>query len=759
MVSRLVYEPTSKKRNLDRVTHLGVPTVLVAQVWFGKRATSLVKGISMRIVCLFVIIASLGFGCANEASDAGVTASECVQNDLVGQCPPNTTAQLSADSEAVCNQSTSVSVDGLLSSGEGEVSNVCVGAGSCKLVCELIAPCMFGVERVSPTDGVICYIPDGGCGDGECEAGETPQDCPQDCATDCEPNSARCSNGQLERCSASGEREEPVTCEDGQRCEESEDGSSASCVATDCGDGVVTSPEECDDGNEVNNDECTNQCTVPRCGDGIINGSEECDEGDDVNSDEVADTCRANCTEPVCGDGVKDVMRGEACDDGNLDNGDECTDECVLATCGDGIVDGNEGCDDGLNNSDDTPDACRANCTNPRCGDGIIDPTNNEACDNGDANTLYCEYGDMSCSVCNHDCEEAAGQVSYCGDGTEQEGEGCDDGNQATENCPYGEERCTVCNATCDTVDGATSFCGDGVEQERSGEACDDGPLNGDNNTCTDSCEIATCGDGFHLTSIENTNADAFEYCDDGNDINVEDGCNESCELTERLEANQPNGCMSNSGPCPINPGRILNGNCLLQRCYYTNPLPLYGAENTSQRSGFIHGNLAYVPNTNSSDTDVFGFEQTCGYPDLDSHRGTDCTGANSAVYYFEVDYDIVNAEEPFIVKQDCNGVSGGGEEPSCVRNLANFCDDDDNRQVCNDLPAGKNRAYWCSVAGRVGDYRIWLQNTAGASMDYTLRVREKVGTSNCSYLTLVGPGGGFPGGGIPGGGIPGHAP
>lgn len=50
-------------------------------------------------------------------------------------------------------------------------------------------------------------------------------------------------------------------------------------------------------------------------------------------------------------------------------------------TCGDGVVDPGEACDDGDANSDTAPDACRTDCTLPRCGDGVADM--GEACDDG----------------------------------------------------------------------------------------------------------------------------------------------------------------------------------------------------------------------------------------------------------------------------------------------------------------------------------------------------------------------------------------
>ena len=41
-----------------------------------------------------------------------------------------------------------------------------------------------------------------------------------------------------------------------------------------------------------------------------------------ANSDEQADACRNNCTLASCGDGVIDA--NESCDDGNADNSDAC---------------------------------------------------------------------------------------------------------------------------------------------------------------------------------------------------------------------------------------------------------------------------------------------------------------------------------------------------------------------------------------------------------------------------------------------------
>jgi cysteine-rich repeat protein len=98
-----------------------------------------------------------------------------------------------------------------------------------------------------------------------------------------------------------------------------------------CGDGALDAFEECDDGNAVSTDACTDACLDAVCGDGITwTGVEECDDG---NADPT-DGCDA-CRLPVCGDGVR--AGGEECDDGNAIAGDGCT-ACTIDSvlCGAG---------------------------------------------------------------------------------------------------------------------------------------------------------------------------------------------------------------------------------------------------------------------------------------------------------------------------------------------------------------------------------------------------------------------------------------
>lgn len=176
-----------------------------------------------------------------------------------------------------------------------------------------------------------------------------------------------------------------------------------------CGDGLVQGAEECDGGvanGPLGN--CTPLCTLPACGDGFAHppSGEACDDG---NADD-GDACRSDCTAAVCGDGI--VWQGvELCDDGNASDADGCTSECTLASCGDGVVQAPELCDDG---NAGNGDACLATCVPASCGDGFV-RAGVEQCDDGNASN-----GDGCLASCT---------AASCGDGFVYAGvEECDGG-------------------------------------------------------------------------------------------------------------------------------------------------------------------------------------------------------------------------------------------------------------------------------------------------------------------------------------------
>jgi cysteine-rich repeat protein len=101
-----------------------------------------------------------------------------------------------------------------------------------------------------------------------------------------------------------------------------------------CGDNNLDDGEECDDGNDVDTDACTNICQHAECGDGLVEaGVDECDDG---NMDEF-DGCTAACKAPTCSDaahngGESDVDCGGSCKDcdiGQMCNGSgDCEYKC-----------------------------------------------------------------------------------------------------------------------------------------------------------------------------------------------------------------------------------------------------------------------------------------------------------------------------------------------------------------------------------------------------------------------------------------------
>ncbi len=194
-----------------------------------------------------------------------------------------------------------------------------------------------------------------------------------------------------------GEIDPAETCDDGNF--DGGDGCDARCLL-ECGNGRQDPGEECDDGNLAANDNCTDSCLNADCGDGIIwLGNEVCDLGA-ANSDEPGADCRLDCTAQSCGDGIQDP--GEGCDDGNDVNNDACTNACVPARCGDGIIGPGEVCDDGNN---DDGDFCSAQCAASPfvmtpCGSTGRNGPNQEDCNNAyGANRVVVQDGIQSFTI------------------------------------------------------------------------------------------------------------------------------------------------------------------------------------------------------------------------------------------------------------------------------------------------------------------------------------------------------------------------
>ncbi|HEY2729453.1 MAG TPA: DUF4215 domain-containing protein [Polyangia bacterium] len=238
----------------------------------------------------------------------------------------------------------------------------------------------------------------------------------------------------------------------------------------------------------------------------------------------------------TCGNGV--IEFGENCEDGNTTSGDGCSSTCVIEShytcpkigmpcvhdviCGDHMIEGKEECDDGNTTSGD---GCAADCTlecgwqcppgavcrAAKCGDGKV--AGNEQCDDGNTTD-----GDG----CGADCTLESKPVAVA------EGWVC--------TSPAGATGCkgpTTCT---------TSVCGNKIKE--GSEQCDDGnTATGDG--CSPFCRLepvcpaaggacaTACGDGL-LLPIDKANG---QECDDGNTVGG-DGCSATCKVEPGFKCN-----------------------------------------------------------------------------------------------------------------------------------------------------------------------------------------------------------------------------
>ncbi|MDY0003249.1 MAG: DUF4215 domain-containing protein, partial [Polyangia bacterium] len=441
----------------------------------------------------------------------------------------------------------------------------------------------------------------GACGDGNVDPGEECDDgnvvsgdgCSSSCALE------GCGNGTVD----AGEQ-----CDDGNTtpC----DGCSATCQTEACGNGRVECNEECDDGNTTSNDGCSSTCTfeggtcspawtlscgsqdrwstsnygatddvdrysctswdetgpeyaytfvAPQTGSvtvtlSAIDSGQDLDifvlsgQGGSCSSANciaygslsttfnatsgqtyyvVVDgyygaagnfTVNLNCGGGTCGDGV--INTGEQCDDDNTTGGDGCSATCQIEVCGYGVVDVGEECDDG----NTVPgDGCSATCQNEAnmcvadffLGCGAMDWWNNgdtgstdnidgyPACvnwtDNGPEYTYwYYAYrsGDVTVTI-----SDFTGDLDIFV--LEDNGDGC----RASTCIAYGSSTTTF-----SAVAGSYYYF----------------VVDGYNNTVSDYTINVSCATGN--PACGNGSLEPGEQCDDGNTTS-NDGCSSGCTL------------------------------------------------------------------------------------------------------------------------------------------------------------------------------------------------------------------------------------
>ncbi|PIN86106.1 hypothetical protein COV19_06435 [Candidatus Woesearchaeota archaeon CG10_big_fil_rev_8_21_14_0_10_44_13] len=197
--------------------------------------------------------------------------------------------------------------------------------------------------------------------------------------------------------------------------------STPTCIVVTCGNNKVDSGEECDDGNKVSGDGCSNICKSEYCGDGIVQPAmgEQCDFGDNVwvncyapnTVDDVSttDKIEAACTLITerkagaitqCNDGIDND--GDTCFDWPFDRG--CSSESDITEDDVAVLPNGEAV------SGDDPRQCTI------CGDKELNTPNsqglNEDCDGSDSQCGSSPYPDGICRddcTCAYECSDNPG--------------------------------------------------------------------------------------------------------------------------------------------------------------------------------------------------------------------------------------------------------------------------------------------------------------------------------------------------------------
>lgn len=335
----------------------------------------------------------------------------------------------------------------------------------------------------------------------------------------------------------------------------------------------------------------------------------------------------------TCGDGVVDGF--EECDDGNSTDEDGCSHLCKVETCGDDVLQARLGeqCDDGNLAPGDGCSSCAtengweclgfgsfSSCS-PICGDGML--VDGETCDDG--------------NLINGDGCDANCQPTGCGNGFVTAGEKCDDGNSRTGD---GCSSCAIesgwqCRGS--GLFSCSSICGDGLLV--GGETCDDANLiSGDG--CDVNCQPTGCGNGI-IT--------AGEECDDDN-LRDGDGCS-SCTVESGWQC-AGSGFFACSPVC--GDGLVVGE----ETCDDGNVVSGDGCDANCTRTGCGNGIV-----TGSERCDDGNLESGDGCSSCVIETGWDCSGADSSSCAPVCGDGLVVGRE---VCDDGNPVSGDGCDANC---------------------------------------------------------------------------------------------
>jgi len=547
-----------------------------------------------------------------------------------------------------------------------------------------------------------------------------------------------------------------------------------------CGDNVKNSPyEECDglDGVGIHQS-CSQECKLiclPFCGDGIINNGEECDDGNSMNGD----GCSSNCTieKQICehdvgvrfsysnsvgtGIAIKPVNGSWLLDDpeeltkgtnytikyfvdnkienssnfihvvakvGNKTLADYNTSinvyhskevslniselgykdynitvfvekineqDCnttdnfawreiiIIPQCGNGFLDIGEQCDDG---NSVNGDGCNSQCHIEICGNGVVDL--GEQCDDGNTNNS---------DTCTNTCK-----IGSCGDGIIQIGEQCDEGIDNGNVCvPVYEGSCQYCNSTCSSITLYGPFCGDGIIKIGV-EECDDGNIiNGDG--CSANCEKekectknTDCSDGLFCNGEEICNQD-YE-CASGTPPQIDDElfctsdvCDESTDTVLHTSLNVSDGIACTIDTCDEQLNKIVHQP---NDDYCDNGLFCDGNEYCNPQMGCKSGiavdcsgfNLLEIKKCNNNpDSNPFTLDFAPGFTSVCSEKTDSCT-VGTYQFTHTCDTNMCDAECELGETQsvECGTDIGECEFGEIVLDCTRDCEwESDSRKVC----------------------------------------------------------------------------
>jgi cysteine-rich repeat protein len=502
-----------------------------------------------------------------------------------------------------------------------------------------------------------------GCGNGhidvnalgeqleECDDGVLNNGSDKDCRSDCVIN--RCGDNKI---NTNGTHHED--CDDGDQIDTN--GCTNACKVAACGDGILGLTEECDDHNVMNGDGCSSSCKKEFCGDGTTNNNNTtANTHEDCDTTTTSADCNFNCTTPRCGDGIVNpsfsptALGAEQCDPPSAALG--CSLACRFEHCGNGVVDPGEECDGTAN--------CSADCHRQECGNGILDP--GEECDDKNAS-------DSDACLSSNTSAATKCKIARCGDGKIQTGpEQCDDG-------VTNGTAASTCSATCRTV-----TCGNGVVEQ--GEECDDNNVS-DGDDCLSSgtttattCKIARCGDSVINATTISTGVPR-EDCDNGaNNGQAGNGCSATCHTATcgNSVIDQDENC--DDGPGKNGLGKRCNATCHLNVCGDGDPA---GAEQCD--AGSLNGaGLPQPADSLTCDSDCTLAVCGDGHPNTAALEGCDHGTTNGKVG------DSCNS---FCQSVACgNGFTDTGEQcdPGLTMMVpvpdSSTCDGDCTAVVCGD--------------------------------------------------------------------------